>query len=236
MRIRNSLSTKIILVVEAILLFSSAIFCVVSISRAQIAIRASIRQRMVDIANCAAGSVNGDILETLTADSIGSPEYETAYDSIAVFRDNVELEYIYCIKDEGDGRFTFTVDTDPEDPASWGDEVEYTEALNRASKGTTEVDEVPYTDRWGSFYSAYSPVFDSEGNVACIIGADFSVDWYEGQLREQTTSNLRSYIVILAATLLGAAVLCFLIVRPFVKLQEQLLEEKVTAENANKAK
>ena len=103
MKIRNSLSAKIILVVEAILLFSGAIFCVVSISRAQIAIRASIRQRMVDIANCAAGSVNGDILETLTADSIGSPEYKTAYDSIAVFRDNVELEYIYCIKDEAGG-------------------------------------------------------------------------------------------------------------------------------------
>lgn len=119
MKIRNSLSTKIILVVEAILLFSSAIFCVVSVSRAQIAIRASIRQRMVDdIANCAAGSMNGDILKILTADNMDSPEYKTAYDSIAVLRDNVELEYIYCIKDEagGDpdaGMFEFAPDETP---------------------------------------------------------------------------------------------------------------------------
>ena len=61
----KSLSTKIILMVEVILLLSSAIFCGVSISWAQGGIRRAIRQRMVDISNCAAGLVNGDVLENL---------------------------------------------------------------------------------------------------------------------------------------------------------------------------
>ena len=236
MKTGKSLSTKIILMVEAILLFSSAIFCGVSISRAQAGIRRAIRQRMVDISSCAAGSVNGDILESLQPGDENTPGYRTVYDTMAVFRDNVELEYIYAIRDEGGGRFTFIVDTDPDEPGAFGDEVQYTEALNTASKGKTAVDEVPYSDQWGKFYSAYSPVFDSAGKVAGIVAADFSVEWYDAQLREQTLSNIKGYIIVLILTLLGAAGLCLVTLRPYVRQQEQLLEEKVLAESANQAK
>lgn len=48
--------------VECILLISSILFCTVSLYRARIGIRKAIQQRMLDIANCAAGSVNGDVL------------------------------------------------------------------------------------------------------------------------------------------------------------------------------
>ena len=236
MKRSKNLSTKIILMVEVILLVSSAIFCAVSISRSRVAIRQAIQQRMVDIANCAAGSVNGDILKNLKPGDENTPGYKAVYDTIAVFRDNVELEYVYTIRDEGDGRFTFAVDTDPEEPAAFGDEVKYTEALGRAAKGTASVDQVPYTDKWGQFYSAYSPVFDSSGRVAGIVAADFSVDWFDSQLREQTLASVRQYIVILVLVLLGAAIVCLITVRPFVRMQEQLLEEKVKAESANQAK
>ena len=236
MRPGKSLSTKLILLVEVILLLSSAVFCAISISRSRIGIRKAIQQRMVDIANCASGSVNGDILKTLYPGDEGTPEYKTIYDAIAVFRDNVELEYIYGVRVEGDGRFTFTVDVALDDPAAFGEEVQYTEALARAAEGTTTVDEIPYTDKWGEFYSAYSPVFDSDGEVAGIVAADFSVAWFDAQLREQTMDTVRSYVIILLITLGGAALLCLATVRPFVRYQEQLLEEKVKAESANQAK
>ena len=236
MKTGKSLSTKIILMVEVILLLSSAIFCGVSISRAQMGIRRAIRQRMVDISNCAAGLVNGDVLESLQAGDEDTPGYRAVYDTMAVFRDNAELEYIYAIRDEGDGRFTFIVDTDPVAPGTFGTEVHYTEALNRASKGTTAVDDVPYSDQWGQFYSAYSPVFDSSGKVAGIVAADFTAEWFNAQLHEQTRSNIGGYIIVLCATLLCAAVLCLLTLRPYVRQQEQLLQEKVIAESANQAK
>ena len=232
----KSLSTKIILMVEVILLLSSAIFCGVSISRAQQGIRRAIRQRMVDISNCAAGLVNGDVLENLQAGDEDTPGYRAVYDTMAVFRDNAELEYIYAIRNEGDGRFTFIVDTDPVEPGTFGTEVHYTDALNRASQGTTAVDDVPYSDRWGQFYSAYSPVFDSAGKVAGIVAADFTAEWFNAQLHEQTLSNIGGYIIVLCATLLCAAVLCLLTLRPYVRQQEQLLQEKVVAESANQAK
>lgn len=233
---KNNLSTKIIMMVECILLFSSVLFCSVSIYRARVGIRKAIQQRMLDIANCASGSVNGDDMNKLTEENIGSPVYSEVYDTLAVFRDNVELEYVYTIKQVGEKDFIFTMDLDMVSPASYGDSVEYTVALASAGRGTAAVDEIPYTDQWGEFYSAYSPVLDSTGKVAGIVAVDFSVDWFEGQLSAQTRSTVVSYLIILLVTLLVAALLSFLTVRPFVRAQGQLIEEKVRAESASHAK
>ena len=224
------------MMVECILLITSVLFCTVSIYRARVGIRKSIQQRMLDIANCASGSVNGDVLKGLKQEDVGSPKYTEVYNTLAVFRDNVELEYVYCIKEESEGRFIFTMDTDLVTPASYGDSVEYTEALASAGRGVAAVDEIPYTDQWGEFYSAYSPVLDSSGKVAGIVAVDFSVEWFENQLSAQTRSTVISYAVILLFSLLVAAVLSMLTVRPFVRMQGQLLEEKVRAESANRAK
>ena len=233
---KKNLSTKIILMVEVILLISSILFCTVSVYRARIGIRRAIQQRMLDIANCASGSVNGDVLKSLTAADTGSAEYEKIYDTLAVFRDNVELEYVYCIRQAEDGQFIFTMDLDLYTPASFGDSVKYTEALASAGRGTAAVDEVPYSDAWGKFYSAYSPVFDSSGHVAGIIAVDFSAEWFEAQLSAQTLSTVGTYFAILLLSLLVAAVLSMITVRPFVQMQARLLEEKVRAESSNRAK
>ena len=222
--------------VEAILLITGILFCSISVYRARISIRRAIQQRMLDIANCASGSLDGDALGALTADDVGSDSYNDIYNSLAVFRDNVELEYIYSIKEEADGQFVFTMDLDQETPAAFGDSVEYTDALAKAGDGTTAVDEVPYSDKWGEFYSAYSPVFDSKGNVAGIIAVDFSADWFDGQLSSQMRSTVISYVIILIIAILVAAALSFSTVRPFVKMQGQLFEDKVRAESANMAK
>ena len=191
---------------------------------------------MLDISNCAAGSVNGDILAGLDEEMIGTPEYDDLYSRLAVFRDNVELEYVYTIKKVGEKDFIFTMDLDQVRPAAYGDSVKYTEALASAGRGVAAVDEVPYSDSWGEFYSAYSPVFDSNGNVAGIVAADFSVDWFEHQLSAQTRSTMISYAIILMFSLLVAAGLSLITVRPFVRAQGELLAEKVRAESANHAK
>ena len=228
-----SLSSKIIIMVAVVLLVSTAALTAVSVTANRISIRNSIHQRMLDISNCAAASVDGDVLRTLTPADKGNAKYLNIYNALAVFRDNVELEYIYAIKADGDGKFIFTIDTDLKTPADYGDEVEYTEALERASKGIASVDEIPYTDAWGSFYSAYSPVFDIYGNVTGIIAADFSVDWFNDQLAEQTRTTVWNHLLILLATIVLSAVLTFLIVRPFIKKQAQLTLEVEKREKEN---
>ena len=125
--------------------------------------------------------------------------------------DNIELEYIYCVKDRGDGTFIFTIDPTVDDPGVYGEEIVSTEALLQASKGIAAVDDVPYVDKWGRFYSAYSPVFDSDGNVAGIVAVDFSADWYDRQI-----SNLVriTAIVIIVAFCISVAIIIFIATFP----------------------
>jgi diguanylate cyclase (GGDEF)-like protein len=63
-----------------------------------------------------------------------------------------------------------------------------TKALRQASKGVATVDDEPAQDEWGNFYSAYSPVYDSNGRIAGIVGLDFNSEWYDSQIRENTKS------------------------------------------------
>ena len=75
----NRLSTKIIIMVECILLVSSILFCSVSIYRSRVGIRKAIQQRMLDIANCTSGSIDGDVLGSLTAEEAQNAALATYY-------------------------------------------------------------------------------------------------------------------------------------------------------------
>ena len=141
-----------------------------------------IQARMLDITKTAASMIDGDALAKIRAEDKGSSDYEKVQSILTHFQDNIKLEYIYCVRDKGDGTFVFTIDPTVEDPAEFGQPVVYTEALYQASLGTSAVDEEPYSDEWGRFYSSYSPVFDSSGKVAGIVAVDFSAEWYEREI------------------------------------------------------
>ena len=113
------------------------------------------------------------------------------------------------MRDEGNDRFVFMVDPTLDDPGEFGEPVVTTEALKKAAKGTAAVDEEPYTDSWGRFYSSYTPVFDSKGNVVGIVVVDFSAKWYDDQIFKETGSIIiySMVSVILGVTLvLGKSV------------------------------
>ena len=221
---KRSLSSRIILLIVVVLIVSNSILCAVSIFYSRSAIRKSIQQRMLDIANCASGSVDGDMLGSLTAEDIGSSKYTQIYDALSVFRDNVELEYVYSIRSEGHGVFIFTIDTDPDTPAAFGDRVEYTDALNTAAHGTGAVDNVPYEDAWGRHYSTYSPVFDSSKNVAGIIGVDFSEDWFNRQLADETLRIMLIFSAVLLGTLILSIFVSFSVVRGITNPLKKMIE------------
>ena len=145
-----------------------------------------IQNRMLDISNTAAAMLDGDELKNLKKEDKGTVEYQKVNDTLAYFQDNIDLRYIYCVTAKSDKEFVFSVDPTVEDPGIFGEPVVYTEALYAASHGTPSVDKEPYSDDWGRFYSAYSPVFDSDGNVAGIVAVDFDAGWYDWQFRKQT--------------------------------------------------
>ncbi len=208
-----NLGTKVLRLVLIVLLISETLIGVASILQSRSAIRASVCQRMIDIANCAAGAVNGDVHERLTPEDVGSDDYYQVFDALVIFRDNAELEYVYAVKKEDDGRFTLTVDPSFDDPAQFGAEIDVTEGLINASMGIPSVDDWQHTDEWGTFYSAYSPIFDSAGVIAGIVGVDFSVDWFEGQIDRQTRTTFFIYIVIMLVTMSLTWLVCYIWLR-----------------------
>lgn len=190
-------------------------------SQSNNALIAQIQGRMLDIANTAADMLNGDELKVLQAEDKDSEEYQRVIHTLKCYLDNIELEYIYCIRDMGNKNFVFTVDPEPIDPGEFGEPVVYTDALYQASRGTPAVDSVPYEDSWGKFYSAYSPVYDSQGEVAGIVAVDFSADWYENQIAVQT----RTTVIICVLSLVIGALIVVLITEQSRKRYRQLYSQ-----------
>ena len=198
-----SLTTRYVVIVGLLLFTANIVLGVVMLSQSKNAMKTMIRKNMLDISNTAAGLLDGDVMAALTEEDVGTPVFREIADKLIVFQTNADIEFIYAAKQDGD-RYVFTVDPDPVDPGEFGEELVVTRALVEAAKGVATVDDSPQADRWGNFYSAYSPIFDSAGEVAGVVGVDFSAAWYEEQLRQHTMSIS---VISILSVLFGAAVM-----------------------------
>lgn len=203
-------TAKYLILLCAFLLAANVLLGFVLIRQSVAAIRMMIEKRMLDVSNTAAAMLDGDMLEKLEAGSKGTPEYQQVLQTLNYFLDNIELEYIYLIRDQGDRNFVFMIDPDHNEPGEFGDPIAYTEALYQASKGIPSVDAVPYQDRWGRFYSTYTPVFNSSHKVTGIVSMDFSADWYENQIYSLVKSTA---IVIMGSIIIAAVIIILITIR-----------------------
>ena len=139
-------------------------------------------------------------MKTLTAEDENTEKYQTALQTLKLFQDNIELEYIYAINIKENENFSILIDPITENPGKFGDSVVATPALKTAAAGESAVDKKPYQDEWGRFYSAYTPVFDSDGNVAVIVALDCSAEWFE----KETSKNVAAIVIVsLISLILG---------------------------------
>ncbi len=207
MKKRISLTMRTVILICVLLMAVGTALSIVLTSQAKRALQSQIRDRMLDITNVAAAQLDGDALDVVREKGKDCPEYEDTYNKLFVFYTHIRLSYIYIVAEDADGDFVFLIDTDVDSPGQFGDPVAYTDALYAAGRGTASVDDEPYEDVWGSFYSAYSPVFNSRGEVSGIVTADFSALWYEeavAQLQRSAT------FVCFVSLLLAAAIVLIL--------------------------
>ena len=219
---RMSVTTKYVLLVSALMLLTNIVLSSVMIHQFRSTIQTLVRRDMLDISNTAAGLLDGDVLGELKEEDVGTPKLEDIRHQLAVFQDNVDIEYIYAVRQVGEDDFVFTVDADPKDPADFGEEVLVTYALRQAAKGTAAVDTEPARDEWGNFYSAYSPVLDTAGRIAGIVGVDFDSAWYESQIQEHLRSSMLIAIALVAVSGAVVAVFTRRVVERLNKLKTQL--------------
>ena len=215
MKHKKSFSRLTIVVLSVFLLLVNGVLGTILIIQSRNDLRQQMHGRMLDILNSAAYLLDGDVLEKLQKEDVDTPEYQYSLNVLRTFQVNFNLEYIYGIRDMGNKTYTFTIDPDEDDPGEFGEPIVYTDALYSASQGVAAIDDVAYEDKWGRFYSAYVPVFNSKGGVGGIIAVDVDATWYEQRLRHHIFTTL----VICLISLLAGAIIVFLI---FTKLQKRL--------------
>lgn len=203
----NKFSKQIVILVSTFLLAVNGTLGFLLVRQSKNALKFHMRERMLDISKSAAALLDGDILEKLQKEDEETEPYQKELAILRAFQEQVELKYIYGIRDMGNKTFTFTIDPTVEDPGIFGEPIMYTDALYEASLGTPSVDEEAYEDKWGRFYSAYSPVFNSAGKVAGIVAVDIDATWYEKQLRR----HVYTILIACAVSLLLGGVIVFLI-------------------------
>ena len=195
------LRTRILLITSAFLLVTNIALGTALTRQSQKAMKTQIDERMLDVVKTAAVMLDGDVLERLSAEDKDAPEYQAVVNTLNRFRDNINLAYIYCVRDMGNKSFVFTIDSDAVDPAEFGSPVAYTDALYNASLGIPSVDDKPYEDRWGRFYSAYSPVYTSEGKVGGVVAVDFEASWYMSHLNQNTFTTIIACVLSLSVSI-----------------------------------
>lgn len=202
-----------VVIICAFLLIANAVLGAVLSIQLSGSLKAQMRERMLDIANTAAAMLDGDDLGAISAEDKEAPEYKAVLKTLTYYQDNINLDYIYCIRDLGNKNFVFSIDPTVDDPGQFGEPIVYTDALYEASLGTPAVDLTPYEDKWGRFYSAYAPVFDSKGKVSGIVAVDFSAEWYDSKMK----SFFRTIIMISAISLISGILIVLVIAYRFRK-------------------
>ena len=198
-------TTRALLTLSAFLILAILLLGLVLVRQSNEAIKKLIDARLLDITLTAADMIDGDVYQKITKEDENTSEYRKIYDTLKHFQDNMALEYIYCVDKQQDGTYTFSIDP-AEDPGEYGTPVKTTDALVNAFNGTADVDDLPYEDAWGKFYSAYSPIRNSKNEVVGVVAVDFSAEYYDQQLQK----NLRVIVLgLFCCFLIGAVIIVF---------------------------
>ena len=222
MKVRKiGITTQILIVFSVLLLATNAILGFIVINNLKSTLLDSIQNKMLSLSNSAAAAIDGEALERYYENNDDEEAYNTVMDALVVYRDHADVEYIYTIGDRRNGSFEFIIDSDPEEPGECGDEIDGTEGLIRASKGTPSVDHEPYEDEWGRHYSAYSPIYNGN-RIVGIVGIDISFDWYEEQV-----SSLTLIIVGICAAAFVIGLLIVLVICGRIRKSFSVLDAKL---------
>lgn len=185
MKVRKwSVSAKSILMMFVLLAISDLLIGGFAYKKAEALLMNQIRDNAGNLARCIAASVDGSLLRTIHEGDENTPAYAAVMDTLAVFRDNSGVEYVYTVRDQGNGNMEFVVDSDTEAGGAPGEVFEEKTAEHQgAYAGETTVDSEPYTDEWGTHISAYSPIYDGREVVGLAV-VDISVNWVNEQTKQ----------------------------------------------------
>jgi methyl-accepting chemotaxis protein len=179
------------------------------------------RRQTKSVAAMAAATVDGDLLEEIQIGDEGSEAYAAILTQLQNFLQGDSVDYIYTMR-QADGELQFVVDADPDEPAAVGEPYESYDTIDLAFQGISAVDSEVTNDEWGSFYSGFAPIYNSEGKIVGVVGVDCSVDTIAVQEQEM----LRTVVAIEGISLVVSIILALLI-SSFLAKHIKTIDQKV---------
>lgn len=176
-------------------------------TRAQL--RQDIRARLRDIAAIGALQVDGDEHALLTDPAQeGNETYLKLKRTLQRIRDSgTDIRFVYTMRQNPDGNIMFVVDAEEseEDISHLGDIYDDAGPALREAFATMQeplVEPDFYTDKWGTWLTAYAPFYRSDGQREGIIGIDISAS--KVIEREQQAFKNVALIVVLSIPIIAA--------------------------------
>ncbi len=160
------------------------------------------RNQTLDVAKMAANAVDGDQFERVIQNGYGE-DFEEVKKDLTDFLEGETVLYVYTYAKNAQGKVFFVVDSDPEEPADFGDEADDQEEVESALKGTPMVSEEPVTDEWATAYNAYAPIRNSAGKIVGVVGVDLDAGTADKMVSRSDNSiliGLMGAIVIAAGS------------------------------------
>ncbi len=167
------------------------------------------RANLLQLAQLGAASMDAEAHKRVVA--IDDAEYRRSIEPLLKLRRAVpELFYAYTVAPSPEGpRFVLDSSFYVDKPEDYGELAKPGQLYDEAPESLGEaiatrraaVAAEPYTDRWGTFVSAFAPFFYADGSLAGIVGLDLALTDFQSQLTPIQTS--------LVIALAGSALLCF---------------------------
>ncbi len=90
---RIKMSKRNFLLALALLVVTHTVTNIVLMIMYKNSLSGQIKQRMLDITNTASYMLDGDVLATMQADDIETPEYQESLQILRIFEENIELGF-----------------------------------------------------------------------------------------------------------------------------------------------
>ena len=187
--------------------------------RANLILQDSIKHQLLGAARTIAQRIDGDVHRSLkTAAQEQSEAYIQQIQQMdhakAALDTNGMIKYVYtCIKQTDKIQFVLdTTATGDSDGDGKDDKAHIMEVYEKPSaalisvfnSGTAAVDHVPYQDRWGTFMSAYAPIYDEQHALVGVVGVDMALGDYNLQLSSIWNLSLICAIGIICLSYIAA--------------------------------
>ena len=213
-RVKFSVRNQIMLPVLLALLVMGIIITLLAVASTKKEIVSIAADESLTGAQVAAAMVDVTAHSKLNVGDEDNAYYKAIVDSLTKVKDSVGLKYLYTLQ-MIDGKVCYVVDTDTSDERCCiGDEFESDEDVLKVfeSKKAIRYEKIE-KDEWGSFITSYAPVFDQDGNVVAVVGADFDAENVQGLLARMQRTNY----IILAVLISGALLIAMLIINGMMK-------------------